>query len=59
MLREAGGDLDWLADSGTLVAYCPNVFVCQGILLEHIGAYLDGGINVGIDTDTFPHNILD
>jgi hypothetical protein len=33
--------------------------VCQGILLEHIGAYLDGGINVGIDTDTFPHNILD
>ena len=41
------------------MAYCPNVFVRQGILLEHIGAYLDRGINVGIDTDTFPHIMLD
>jgi cytosine/adenosine deaminase-related metal-dependent hydrolase len=52
-------DLDLLADSGTSVAHCPNVFVRRGILLEHLGAYLDRGINVGIGTDTFPHNMLD
>ena len=52
-------DLDILADSNTSVAHCPNVFVRRGILLEHLGGYLDRGVNVGIGTDTFPHNMLD
>jgi len=52
-------DLDLLADSGTSVAHCPNVFVRRGIMLEDLGSYLDAGINVGIGTDTFPHNMLE
>ena len=52
-------DLELLADSGTSVAHCPNVFVRRGILLEDLGGYLDIGVNVGIGTDTFPHNMLD
>jgi 5-methylthioadenosine/S-adenosylhomocysteine deaminase len=52
-------DLDLMADSGTSLAHCPNVFVRRGILLEDLGAYLDAGINVGIGTDTFPHNMLE
>jgi 5-methylthioadenosine/S-adenosylhomocysteine deaminase len=52
-------DLDLLADSGTSVAHCPNVFARRGILLEDLGTYLDAGVNVGIGTDTFPHNYLE
>ena len=52
-------DLDLLVDSGTSVAHCPNVFVRRGITLENLGHYLDKGVNVGIGTDTFPHNMLD
>jgi cytosine/adenosine deaminase-related metal-dependent hydrolase len=52
-------DLDLLADSGTSLAHCPNVFVRRGIMLEDLGAYLDCGVNVGIGTDTFPHNYLE
>jgi len=52
-------DLELIADSGTSVAHCPNVFVRRGILLEDLGAYLEAGVNVGIGTDTFPHNMLE
>jgi len=52
-------DLGLIADTGTSVAHCPNVFVRRGILLEDLGGYLEAGINVGIGTDTFPHNMLE
>lgn len=52
-------DLELLADTGTSVAHCPTVFVRRGIALEDLGAYLDVGVNIGIGTDTFPHNFLE
>ncbi len=53
------GDLDLLAARGCTVAHCPNVFVRHGMLLEHFGRYRAAGINLGIGTDTYPHNMLE
>jgi len=47
-----------LAESGTAVAHCPQVFLRGGMLLENLGDYLKRGINVGLGTDTYPHNYL-
>ena len=52
-------DVGLLAETGTSVAHCPNVFVRRGITLESLGGYLRAGINVGLGTDTFPHNLLE
>jgi cytosine/adenosine deaminase-related metal-dependent hydrolase len=52
-------DVGLLADSGTSVAHCPTVFVRRGILLQSMGGYLKAGINIGLGTDTFPHNLLE
>ena len=52
-------DLRLLAESGTSVAHCPTVFSRYGITLENLGAYLDAGINMGIGTDTHPHNMIE
>jgi len=52
-------DLEILAETGVSVAHCPNVFVRGGILLESFGRYRDAGVNIGIGTDTYPHNMLD
>ncbi len=52
-------DLDRMADSGATVAHCPTVFSRRGITLRTLGGYIDKGINVGIGTDTYPHNMLD
>lgn len=52
-------DLDLLADNAVSVAHCPTVFMRRGISLRTLGAYLRRGINVGIGTDTYPHNLLD
>jgi 5-methylthioadenosine/S-adenosylhomocysteine deaminase len=52
-------DLGRLAESGTTVAHCPTVFTRRGITLEDFGAYIRAGINMGIGTDTFPHNFLE
>lgn len=52
-------DLRLLAESGTTVAHCPTVFVRDGTLLHHIGAYMDAGVNVAIGTDTHPQNMLE
>ena len=52
-------DLRRIADSGASVAHCPNQFVRGGVMLEHFGRYRRAGINLGIGTDTFPHNMLD
>jgi Amidohydrolase family len=41
------------------VAHCPTVFSRRGILLEDFGRYRAGGVNLGIGTDTFPHNFIE
>jgi 5-methylthioadenosine/S-adenosylhomocysteine deaminase len=51
-------DLGRIADSGTMVAHCPTVFVRRGIALKDMGRYLRRGVSVGIGTDTYPHNML-
>jgi len=53
------GDLARLAATGTNVAHCPTVFSRRGITLEHFGAYRAAGVNLGIGTDTFPHNLIE
>lgn len=52
-------DIARLRDTGTAVAHCPTVFVRRGILLESFARYRRAGIQVGIGTDTFPHNMLE
>lgn len=52
-------DLDTIADTGTSVAHCPNQFARGGMVLQHFGKYVKRGVNMGIGTDTFPHNIVD
>lgn len=52
-------DLARLAASGTSVAHCPTVFARRGFTLRNLGRYLAAGVNVGIGTDTFPHNMLE
>jgi 5-methylthioadenosine/S-adenosylhomocysteine deaminase len=52
-------DIGRLAESGTTVAHCPTVFVRRGITLQDFGAYKRAGINLGLGTDTFPHNFIE
>ncbi|MAI98050.1 MAG: N-ethylammeline chlorohydrolase [Nisaea sp.] len=52
-------DLPLLAESGASLAHCPTVFMRRGIALNTFGRYLRAGVNIGIGTDTYPHNILD
>jgi cytosine/adenosine deaminase-related metal-dependent hydrolase len=52
-------DLAYLAETGTTVAHCPTVFSRRGILLEDFGRYCAAGVNLGIGTDTFPHNFVE
>ncbi|MEO8667916.1 MAG: amidohydrolase family protein [Bauldia sp.] len=54
-----GDDLRRIADAGATVAHCPTVFARRGIALDHFGRYLDAGVNMGIGTDVYPHNMLD
>ena len=53
------GDLDRIAEAGATVAHCPTVFARRGITLRTFGGYRRAGINLGIGTDTYPHNMLD
>ncbi|MFI5024355.1 MAG: amidohydrolase family protein [Alphaproteobacteria bacterium] len=53
------GDLERLARAGASVAHCPNIFARRGIILQHFGKYRRRGINIGLGTDTFPHNFID
>jgi 5-methylthioadenosine/S-adenosylhomocysteine deaminase len=55
----ATGDLETLIDTGTTVAHCPVVFQRRGIALQTFGRYVQSGVNVGIGTDTYPHNMLE
>jgi 5-methylthioadenosine/S-adenosylhomocysteine deaminase len=52
-------DLARLAETGTTVAHCPTVFARRGITLKDFGRYQRAGVNMGIGTDTYPHNMLD
>jgi 5-methylthioadenosine/S-adenosylhomocysteine deaminase len=52
-------DIRLLADSGCSVAHCPTPFARYGILMESFGDYVRAGINMGIGTDTTPHNMLE
>lgn len=52
-------DLSILRDTGTAVAHCPTVFMRRGITLQSFGEYRRAGINLGIGTDTYPHNFLE
>jgi 5-methylthioadenosine/S-adenosylhomocysteine deaminase len=52
-------DLDLLAETGTTVAHCPTVFLRRGITLRTFGTYVRAGVNMGIGTDTYPHNFLE
>jgi cytosine/adenosine deaminase-related metal-dependent hydrolase len=52
-------DLARLAEAGATVAHCPTVFARRGITLDHFGRYRQAGVNMGIGTDVYPHNMLD
>jgi 5-methylthioadenosine/S-adenosylhomocysteine deaminase len=52
-------DLARLAETGTTVAHCPTVFARRGITLNDFGRYKRAGVNMGVGTDTYPHNMLD
>ena len=52
-------DMGRLAESGTNIAHCPTVFMRRGITLQDFGTYKRAGINIGIGTDTFPHNFIE
>ncbi len=52
-------DLDLLAECGATVAHCPTVFLRRGITLRTLGSYIRAGVNMGIGTDTYPHNFLE
>ena len=52
-------DLRSLVESGTSVAHCPTVFQRRGIAMQSFGSYVRRGVNLGIGTDTFPHNMIE
>ena len=52
-------DLARLAETGTTVAHCPTVFARRGITLKDFGRYTRAGVNMGVGTDTYPHNMLE
>jgi 5-methylthioadenosine/S-adenosylhomocysteine deaminase len=52
-------DLDLMAERGATVAHCPTVFSRRGITLRTFGGYAAKGVNLGIGTDTYPHNMLE
>jgi 5-methylthioadenosine/S-adenosylhomocysteine deaminase len=53
------GDLPLLRDTGATVAHCPTVFMRRGIAMNTFGAYARQGVNLGLGTDTYPHNFLE
>jgi 5-methylthioadenosine/S-adenosylhomocysteine deaminase len=52
-------DLGILLARGASVAHCPTVFIRRGIAMQTVGAYIRRGVNIGIGTDTYPHNMLE
>jgi 5-methylthioadenosine/S-adenosylhomocysteine deaminase len=52
-------DLALIADSGGSVAHCPTPFARYGQIMENFGDYLRAGVNMGLGTDTTPHNLVE
>jgi 5-methylthioadenosine/S-adenosylhomocysteine deaminase len=52
-------DLKLIVDNGSTVAHCPTPFVRYGHIMENFGDYLRAGVNMGLGTDTTPHNMLE
>ena len=52
-------DVRLLAETGTTVAHCPTPFVRYGHVLESFGRYRAAGVNMGMGTDTSPHNLIE
>jgi 5-methylthioadenosine/S-adenosylhomocysteine deaminase len=52
-------DLPLIVDHGCSVAHCPTPFARYGQLLENFGDYLRAGVNMGLGTDTTPHNLVE
>ena len=52
-------DLALIAGSGSSVAHCPTPFARYGQIMENFGDYLRAGVNMGLGTDTTPHNLVE
>jgi cytosine/adenosine deaminase-related metal-dependent hydrolase len=52
-------DLALIADHGCSVAHCPTPFARYGQIMEHFGDYVRAGVNMGLGTDTTPHNLVE
>ncbi len=52
-------DLGLIADHGCSVAHCPTPFARYGQVMENFGDYLRAGVNMGLGTDTTPHNLVE
>ena len=52
-------DLALIAEHGCSVAHCPTPFARYGQVLENFGDYLRAGVNMGLGTDTTPHNLVE
>jgi 5-methylthioadenosine/S-adenosylhomocysteine deaminase len=52
-------DLALIADTGCTVAHCPTPFARYGQVMENFGDYLRAGVNMGLGTDTTPHNLVE
>ncbi len=52
-------DLELIAQSGSSVAHCPTPFARYGQIMENFGDYLRAGVNMGLGTDTAPHNLVE
>jgi cytosine/adenosine deaminase-related metal-dependent hydrolase len=52
-------DLALIAGNGCSVAHCPTPFSRYGQVMENFGDYLRAGVNMGLGTDTTPHNLVE
>ncbi|MBV8589150.1 MAG: amidohydrolase family protein [Acetobacteraceae bacterium] len=52
-------DLGLIAETGSSVAHCPTPFARYGQIMENFGDYLRAGVNMGLGTDTAPHNLVE
>jgi 5-methylthioadenosine/S-adenosylhomocysteine deaminase len=52
-------DLALIAASGSSVPHCPTPFARYGQIMENFGDYLRAGVNMGLGTDTTPHNLVE
>src|SRR3984893_2398698 len=52
-------DLALIADHGCSVAHCPTPVARYGQVMENSGDYLRAGVNMGLGTDTTPHNLVE